>query len=91
MHIHTYIQILLDSAVLPILLDIMNTAEFKTRKEAVWAVCNAISGGTPDQVRFQLMFICIRMYIQMYIYRISRDIGKHYIWQFVQIMLLAGF
>ena len=29
----------------------MNTAEFKTRKEAVWAVCNAISGGTPDQIR----------------------------------------
>ena len=51
-----YIQVLLDSAVLPILLDIMNTAEFKTKKEAVWAVCNAISGGTPDQIRFQLTF-----------------------------------
>jgi len=32
-------------------MDIMNTAEFKTRKEAVWAVCNAISGGTPEQIR----------------------------------------
>ena len=45
------IQTLLDSGILPILLDIMNTAEFKTRKEAVWAVCNAISGGTPEQIR----------------------------------------
>ena len=45
------VQTLLDSGILPILLDIMNTAEFKTRKEAVWAVCNAISGGTPEQVR----------------------------------------
>ena len=44
-------QTLLDSGILPILLDIMNTAEFKTRKEAIWAVCNAISGGTPDQIR----------------------------------------
>ena len=44
-------QTLLDSGVLPILLDIMNTAEYKIRKEAVWAVCNAISGGTPEQVR----------------------------------------
>jgi len=44
-------QALLDSAVLPMLLDIMNTEEFKIRKEAVWAVCNAISGGTPEQIR----------------------------------------
>ena len=29
----------------------MNTAEYKIRKEAVWAVCNAISGGTPEQIR----------------------------------------
>ena len=57
-----YIQVLLDSAVLPILLDIMNTAEFKTKKEAVWAVCNAISGGTADQIRFQLTlstYVCM--------------------------------
>ena len=54
LHINCYtvnIQRLLDSGILPILLDIMNTAEFKTRKEAVWAVCNVISGGTPDQIR----------------------------------------
>ena len=47
-----FIQTLLDSAVIPTILDIMNTAEYKIRKEAVWAVCNAISGGTPDQIRF---------------------------------------
>ena len=63
MYIGTYIQVLLDSAVLPILLDIMNTAEFKTRKEAVWAVCYAISGGTPEQVRFQLMFVSLYVYV----------------------------
>ena len=67
MYIRTYIQVLLDSAVLPILLDIMNTAEFKTRKEAVWAVCNTISGGTPEQVRFKLMFVRTYMYIRTYI------------------------
>ena len=42
---------LIDSGVIPVVLDIMSTAEFKTRKEAVWAVCNAISGGTPEQIK----------------------------------------
>ena len=58
-----YIQALLDSAVLPILLDIMNTAEFKIRKEAVWAVCNAISGGTPEQIGFSLLFVYLCTYV----------------------------
>lgn len=30
----------------------MKTAEFKTRKEAAWAVVNATSGGSPDQIRY---------------------------------------
>ena len=64
-YVHRYIQVLLDSAVLPILLDIMNTAELKTRKEAVVAVCNAISGGTPEQVRFQLMFVSLYVYVHI--------------------------
>ena len=62
-----YIQVLLDSAVLPILLDIMNTAEFKTRKEAVWAMFNAISSGTPEQIRFSLLFV-YSMYVHTYVY-----------------------
>ena len=39
----------------------MNTAEFKTRKEAVWAVCNAISGGTPDQIRLVSLLPCVQL------------------------------
>lgn len=30
----------------------MSKAEFKTRKEAAWAITNATSGGTPDQIRY---------------------------------------
>ena len=30
----------------------MNTAQFKIRKEAAWAVLNATAGGTPQQIRY---------------------------------------
>lgn len=29
----------------------MATAEFKTRKEAAWAITNATSGGTQEQIQ----------------------------------------
>jgi len=30
----------------------MKSGEFKTRKEAAWAIVNATSGGTPEQIRY---------------------------------------
>ena len=32
----------------------MGKAEFKTRKEAAWAVTNATSGGNNQQIRYEL-------------------------------------
>ena len=49
-------QTLIDSGVIPVVLDIMSTAEFKTRKEVVWAVCNVISGGTPEQIKLVWLY-----------------------------------
>ena len=31
---------------------VLQTADFKTRKEAAWAISNATSGGRPEQIRF---------------------------------------
>lgn len=33
-------------------MEILRDAEFKTRKEAAWAITNATSGGTADQIRY---------------------------------------
>lgn len=41
------------------LIDILGKAEFKTRKEAAWAITNATSGGTPDQIKFLVDQNCI--------------------------------
>jgi len=36
----------------PQLIDVMvGTADYKTRKEAAWAVLNATAGGTDEQIR----------------------------------------
>src|SRR5437016_7656 len=37
----------------------MKTGDFKTRKEAAWAVVNASSGGSPDQIRYMVDQGCI--------------------------------
>jgi importin subunit alpha-1 len=38
----------------------MGKAEFKTRKEAAWAVANAASGGSQEQIRFLVQQGCIQ-------------------------------
>lgn len=53
------LQAVLDANIFPILIELMNKAEFKTRKEAAWAITNATSGGTPDQIRYLVDQNCI--------------------------------
>ena len=43
---------MIDANIFPVLIDIQSKAEFKTRKEAAWAITNATSGGTAEQVRY---------------------------------------
>ena len=37
---------MIDANIFPVLIEIQSKAEFKTRKEAAWAITNATSGGT---------------------------------------------
>ena len=46
------IQAVIDANIFPVLIEIQSKAEFKTRKEAAWAITNATSGGTAEQVRY---------------------------------------
>lgn len=38
----------------------MASAEFKTRKEAAWAITNATSGGTQEQIQHLVEQVCTR-------------------------------
>lgn len=46
------LQTVIDANIFPVLIDILQKAEFRTRKEAAWAITNATSGGTPEQIRW---------------------------------------
>lgn len=44
-------QLVLDAGLMPPLIAILQVAEFRTRKEAAWAITNATSGGSAEQIR----------------------------------------
>ena len=46
-----FMQAVIDSNIIPMLVEILSKAEFKTRKEAAWAITNATSGGTAEQIK----------------------------------------
>ena len=45
------IQSVVEAGILPPLVHLLATAEFDIKKEAAWALSNATSGGTHEQVR----------------------------------------
>lgn len=42
------------------MIEILQKAEFRTRKEAAWAITNATSGGTPEQIRYLVALGCTK-------------------------------
>jgi importin subunit alpha-6/7 len=42
----------IDANIVQVLVQLMTAAEHEVRKEAVWAISNATSGGSPDQIDF---------------------------------------
>ena len=55
-----FAQSVIDANIIPMLVEILSKAEFKTRKEAAWAITNATSGGTAEQIK--LVFIIMYKY-----------------------------
>jgi importin subunit alpha-1 len=41
----------IDANIIPPLVALLASAEFDIKKEAAWAVSNATSGGTPEQIK----------------------------------------
>uniref|UniRef100_A0A3Q4ICQ1 Karyopherin alpha 5 (importin alpha 6) n=1 Tax=Neolamprologus brichardi TaxID=32507 RepID=A0A3Q4ICQ1_NEOBR len=46
--------------VVVLLIEILQKAEFRTRKEAAWAITNATSGGTPSQIKYLVSLNAIK-------------------------------
>lgn len=46
-----YQQSVVDAGIIPPLVHLLATAEFDIKKEAAWAISNATSGGTHDQIK----------------------------------------
>jgi len=53
---------LMNSNIIPPLINILQNADFKTKKEACWALSNATSGGLqePNQIRYLVSQGCIK-------------------------------
>lgn len=45
------LQAVIDANIIPPLVALLGNAEFDIKKEAAWAISNATSGGTPDQIK----------------------------------------
>ena len=70
-----YIQALLDSAVLPILLDIMNTAEFKIIGKKQYGLCVMPSLVVLLSKSASVYFLCtLCMYIHTYVYIVQVNV-----------------
>lgn len=51
---------MIDSNIIPPLVSLLSHAEFDIKKEAAWAISNATSGGSPDQIRYLVSQGCIK-------------------------------
>eukprot|EP00967_Tisochrysis_lutea_P121942 scaffold201384_cov18-Tisochrysis_lutea.AAC.1 len=54
------IQAVIDANLFPPLINMLSVAEFDIKKEAAWAISNATSGGSAEQIRQLVSYNCIR-------------------------------
>jgi importin subunit alpha-6/7 len=50
----------IDANIIPQLVQLLSTSEFDIKKEAAWAISNATSGGSPEQIRYLVDQGCIK-------------------------------
>ena len=73
-------QAVIDANIFPVLIEILQKAEFRTRKEAAWAITNATSGGTPEQIRYSLWLLLGEICLNVW-YGNWKTSGKGVIWR----------
>jgi hypothetical protein len=47
-----WLQAVINANIIAPLVQLLQTAEFDIKKEAAWAISNATSGGTHDQIKY---------------------------------------
>ena len=58
-------QDVIDAKIFPPLLWLLLTAEFSIRKQAAWAVTNAISVGSDERIKFEAFLSFLDPYLMM--------------------------
>jgi hypothetical protein len=48
-------QAVIDANIIPPLVALLTNAEFEIKKESAWAISNATSGGTNDQIKYIIL------------------------------------
>ena len=56
----TAMQAVIDAQIIPPLIYLLASAEFDIQKEAAWAISNATSGGSHDQIKYLVYAGCIK-------------------------------
>ena len=54
------VQAVIDAQIIPPLIYLLASAEFDIQKEAAWAISNATSGGSHDQIKYLVYAGCIK-------------------------------
>lgn len=69
--LYPQIQAVIEANIFPVLIEILGKAEFKTRKEAAWAITNATSGGTPAQIRYLVEHVRTNLFLVFLLFILS--------------------
>ena len=53
-------QAVIDANIIPPLVALLSNAEFEIKKESAWAISNATSGGTNEQIKYHHFLLLYR-------------------------------
>ena len=62
MNFENLLQAVIEAGIIAPLVHLLQNAEFEIKKEAAWAISNAISGGTHEQIKyifFAIIILCV--------------------------------
>lgn len=51
-----YYQSVIEAGLIAPLVNLLQTAEFDIKKEAAWAISNATSGGSNEQIKYVILY-----------------------------------